>query len=132
MASCRVLAQKLGVLLGDPVDDQRDDYRDHQPASRQILTGGDDDGGGDDRAVDSGRAAAATVSILGRLGLTHDVCLRGWLGAPGCTAFSPASFLPMLANRPRAHLHPAGMNSAGGNQRLVPEQQRRRAATRCG
>jgi hypothetical protein len=125
---------------GGPVDDQRDDHRNHQPAGWQLLSGGGDDGGGDDRAVDSGRATAATVSILGRLRLTHDLCLRGLLCAPGYGAPCGVGSFPMLASARRTYLHPAGMNSTGGKPAAGagtagpagPRRARRRTPSRGG
>jgi hypothetical protein len=56
-----LLAQKLGVLLGEPVHQQRDHDRDHQCGGRQVAPGGVKDRCGDDGAVYSGSAAPPWV-----------------------------------------------------------------------
>jgi hypothetical protein len=71
-----VLAQELGVLLGDPVDEQCHDHRHNQRARPHLLSGGSDDGRRDDGAVDSGRAPAAAIGLLDQFRLTRHVRLR--------------------------------------------------------
>jgi hypothetical protein len=60
-AACGLLAQDLGVLLGDPVHQERDHDRGDQRIGGQAPAGGVEDHRGDDGAVDPSGAAPPGV-----------------------------------------------------------------------
>jgi hypothetical protein len=50
----QLLAEEVGVFLGGPVHQQRDQDGDRQRKGGQVVSGGGQDRRGDDRAVDAG------------------------------------------------------------------------------
>ena len=64
MAAFGVLPEQFGILLGNPVHEQGDQYRDHQGTCGYLVLDGGDDRRRDHGSVDPGRPAASGVRTL--------------------------------------------------------------------
>ena len=64
VAAFGVLPWEFGILLGNPVHEQGDQYRDHQGTCGYLVLDGGDDRRRDHGSVDPGRPAAAGIDTL--------------------------------------------------------------------